>query len=152
MAHELFEALRKDHDSVKTLFSELERTDKEDLRKNLVTQLRQELVSHMESEERAVYPTLKNVQGAESDIRDSVSEHASAKEQLSILVDTDPADRSFQEKAMQLRELVEHHLDEEERKVFKDLREAKSEDELGRILDGFLDEKKRSLARSLEAH
>jgi hemerythrin superfamily protein len=149
MGHELFASLRGDHDTVRTILSRFTSCRTIEERKNLIGQLRQELLPHMDGEERAVYPSILDQPETRQDAVRSIQEHREARRLLEAAAGADPAEPGFDTMIEALRRAVEEHVREEEGRLFGDLERMKTEDELGRILDGFLDEKRNTL-RSLD--
>jgi hemerythrin superfamily protein len=135
MASDLMGEIHKDHQEVSQIFKKLEQAGDAAQRKTLLQQLKDELVPHMKAEEKTVYPSLRD--DAKEDVQHALEEHQEADEQMQLLLGTDPMDASFTEKVMQLKDMVEHHVQEEESKVFKDLKQFKSQDELGKLLQDF---------------
>lgn len=112
------EILKQDHQEVKQLFSQIEKGgDKQ----KLFSQLQEELKLHMEVEEKFLYPALEKQQ--ESEIKEktleSYEEHHTAKMVLQELGKVSPTNERWKAKVSVLKELIDHHVEEEEKMLFK---------------------------------
>jgi hemerythrin-like domain-containing protein len=105
--------LEKQHRQIESLFKKLER-GKADA-SSLVTELANDLVSHMVIEEELFYPAAKAVD--RSMVLESIEEHAIAAYALQRLIAADPADASFPAKVAVLKELILQHVEEEEHRL-----------------------------------
>jgi len=106
--------LEKQHRKVEGIFKKLE-SGKGDL-KALVTELSHDLIAHMIIEQELFYPAVKKVK--EDLVLESFEEHAIARFALGRLIKTEPDDESFQARVVALKELIEHHVKEEEEDLF----------------------------------
>jgi hemerythrin-like domain-containing protein len=73
---------------------------------------------------------------------EGLEEHHAAEMVLKELLALDPGDERFKAKATVLKEMIEHHIKEEEDKIFDDL-ESKNKGELDEIFSQFEEEKER---------
>ena len=117
---DIFEAIRKDHDTQRSLLDKLVQThgDTEE-RKKIFSSLKEELVAHAVAEERIFYTPLMKTDLTQSKCRHSIAEHNEIDEMVETLDDLDPSSPQWLVKAKHLQELVEHHLDEEEHEMFQ---------------------------------
>jgi hemerythrin superfamily protein len=139
MAMDAIQLLKKDHEKVKALLSELadttERATKK--RQDLLKTLHTELKAHTTIEEEIFYPAFKKA-GAEKDddkmFFEAKEEHR-AVDQLVLpdLVKTDTSSAAFAGRVKVLKELVEHHAEEEEKEMFPRARKLLSTDRLKEI-------------------
>ncbi|MCH2555738.1 MAG: hemerythrin domain-containing protein [Alcanivorax sp.] len=116
----LFEALRQDHDTQRTLLELLVKThgDSEG-REELFAKVKQELTAHTAAEERALYVPMMEQDLTQEKARHSVAEHHEIDELVEELESTDFSSPGWLATAKKLRHLVTHHLDEEEQEVFQ---------------------------------
>ena len=116
----IFEALREDHEKQRTLLDLLTKThgDSEG-RDELFERLKSELQRHSAAEERHFYVPLFDNDLTQEKARHSVSEHHEMDELIAELEDADRSSSGWVATAKKLRELVTHHLDEEEQEVFQ---------------------------------
>ena len=106
--------LEEQHTEVKALFAQLEKGVANP--RPLMTKLADSLAAHMVIEQEIFYPA---VMGASPDlVRESYEEHAIARFALKRLMATRPDDPSFKARVTALRELIEHHVGEEEDDLF----------------------------------
>ena len=131
----IFEALRDDHETQRTLASILVETHGDsDGRREIFDKLRRELQAHAAAEERYFYVPLMESDTTQEQARHSVAEHKELDDYVEQLEGYDMSAPQWLLTARQLAERLVHHLDEEEVEVFP---------VAGRVLS---DEEKASLA------
>lgn len=116
----IFEALRKDHDTQRDIVDKLVETsgDSEE-RDELFQAIKKELKSHAAAEERCFYiPLMKHDMTLEKS-RHSVAEHHEIDEMIEKLEETDYSSPGWLVEAKNLQHRVHHHLEEEEQEVFQ---------------------------------
>lgn len=132
--------LKEDHKTVRKLLSELEKTTARGvkIRTELLDKIGTELRVHAQIEEEIFYPALKAAGQKGDDDKmffEAQEEHRAAGELvLPDLERTDPATECFGGRAKVLKEMVEHHADEEEKEMFpraRELMDASQLQELG---------------------
>ncbi len=144
MPEKLFDAIRKDHHEVKGIFEKMLHAKKFELREELIEKLQSEIVPHMRAEEKALYTTLReDCSECREDVLESFEEHHAARLILNELQELSPDDERFLAKTMVLKEIVEHHMKEEEGKLFEDIRHAMDEKKGEQVLQQFMQEKER---------
>ncbi|GHJ91397.1 hemerythrin [Streptomyces sp. NE5-10] len=118
--------LRDDHKTVEKLFKEFERAGDDTARKReIADEVIRELTVHAWIEERVFYPAAREAAPETTDhILESVEEHHAVAWMLSELEGFDPADERFDAKMTVLMENVRHHVEEEEKDWFPDVRKA----------------------------
>jgi iron-sulfur cluster repair protein YtfE (RIC family) len=128
---DLYQMLIQDHRAVDDLFDKIENSEKNaiETRQRLVEKLREELELHAQVEERIVYPAFKKHEGVRDFIDESQKEHGEIKRTLQILGRMSPEAADWTERLDQLESAVEHHVREEEEKVFPAARKEIGEDE-----------------------
>jgi hemerythrin superfamily protein len=128
---DILDTLKKEHDEVQELLAGLVDSNKAAERKSLLKQVKAALVPHTKAEEKIVYDAViavrvtkdrgdKNqVDGAEGYL-----EHALASQTLLKLDKITPATSAeFTATAKVLKELVDHHIQEEERNIWSDVKD-----------------------------
>lgn len=135
MAQNAIELLESDHKKVKELLSQLAEstTRAEKKRRELLDKIEQELKVHTHIEEEIFYPAFKAAGNSEHKKMyfEALEEHRAVDELvLPDLKKTDPTSEKFSGRAKVLKELVEHHADEEEKEMFKAARKAMSRKQL----------------------
>lgn len=130
------ELLKADHDKVRGLFEELTGTTTraEKTRMQLLEKIRLELDVHTTIEEEIFYPAFREAASKSDDkemIFEALEEHRAAGELvLPDLLETEVTSEKFSGRAKVLKELVEHHADEEEKEMFKRARELFDREQL----------------------
>jgi len=120
--------LTADHREVKGLFrhyQKLVQADSEDDQKHpIAQQICLMLTIHAQIEEEIFYPAARDAI-KEPDLVDEASvEHASAKDLIAQLEASDPSNDLFDAKVKVLGEYIDHHVSEEETKLFPQARKA----------------------------
>ena len=113
--------LKKQHKNVKSLFKRLEATDDARMRRPLLTEIARNLAGHTTIEEEIFYPAVRALESrkAEKMVLEAYEEHHVVKLVLAELPRVNPEDERFEAKMTVLAELVEHHVEEEEKEMFK---------------------------------
>ncbi|MBZ9593850.1 MULTISPECIES: hemerythrin domain-containing protein [Streptomyces] len=133
--------LRDDHKTVEKLFKQFEKTEDEDTgeRRRIADQVIEELTVHAWIEEQIFYPAAREAAPDTTDhILESIEEHHAVVWMLSEIKGMDPSDERFKAKMSVLMENVRHHVEEEEKDWFPDVRKAMGRNrltELGRQLE-----------------
>ena len=132
--------LKKQHKEVKGLFKKIEKTENERERRQLMEQITTALEGHTTIEEEMFYPALREVETkkAEEMVNEAYEEHHVVKLVLAELPNVDPSDERFEAKMTVLSELIEHHVEEEEKEMFKLARKL-DEDELDELGDRMME-------------
>ena len=113
--------LKKQHRHVKGLFKQLEKTEDGEGRRELMNEVAQALKIHTQVEEEIFYPAVAELgtQKAREMVMEAVEEHNVVDLVLAELPKVDPEDDRFAAKMTVLKELIEHHVEEEESEMFK---------------------------------
>lgn len=132
------ELLKADHKKVKELLTELGETTPRAVKKraDLLSQIRVNLKAHTTIEEEIFYPAFKKAGGKEEAkmYYEALEEHRAAGDLvLPDLLNTAADSEQFSGRAKVLKELVEHHVKEEEEEMFKDAKKLLSKDELNEL-------------------
>jgi hypothetical protein len=128
--------LKRDHDKVKKLLTELESTTErgEKTRAELFSTIKGELTVHEIIEEEIFYPALKSHPKAKDIVLEGYEEHHVVDLLMGELENLDVTDETWGAKALVMKENVEHHIEEEEGEMFKQARQvfdAQELDDLG---------------------
>lgn len=108
------------------------------IRSELLVKLERELTHHMTLEEEIFYPCFKGAVDRKKDKRiffEAKEEHRVAEKVLRDLLHADVASLAFGAKAKVLKELVEHHIEEEEKEMFPLAEQMMEKDELRELGD-----------------
>lgn len=144
-------SLKADHTKVKRLLSQLEATTERStkMREELVRQLEMEIKVHAKLEEEIFYPAFKHAATKKEDKElffEANEEHHVADMVLPELKATSPKSEHFGAKAKVLKELIEHHIKEEETEMFVRARALMSDEELRELGDKMLKRKETLVA------
>jgi hemerythrin superfamily protein len=123
--------LKEDHDKVKRVLEEGETTTErgEKTRTELFTRLKTMLTAHEAMEEEVLYPALKAHPKAKDLTLEAYEEHHVVDLVLEELEKTPVTDEQWGAKWTVAKENIEHHIEEEEGEMFRDIREIFSSDE-----------------------
>lgn len=137
----IFEALRKDHDTQRELAAKLIEThgDSEE-RQQLFDTLKEELAAHAAAEERYFYIPLMKDDATQEKSRHSVAEHHELDEFVEKLEETDMSSAGWLTTAKDLAHRLEHHLDEEEQEVFQMAGKVLSDDQKTALAHDYTEE------------
>jgi hemerythrin superfamily protein len=124
--------LKSQHREVEALFAKLDKAKDADAKDDLFTQIADKLAVHATIEEHHFYPAVK-AKRTEDILLEALEEHLGIKRVLADLLETDPADESFDAKCKVLEEQVEHHVEEEETDLFPKVQKLLSKDQLDAI-------------------
>ncbi|MBJ6748779.1 hemerythrin domain-containing protein [Geomonas anaerohicana] len=122
----IFDVLKQDHEKARYLFDKAEKAGKKDIAslQKLFSQLEEELELHMEGEERFFYSVLEQNEEMRDKVLQAFEEHQVAKTLLGTFQSLAVDDERWMAKLQVLSEIVEHHMQEEEKEVFKLARKA----------------------------
>ncbi len=127
----VFEILKQDHQKVSGIFQQLEQSGGS--REQLFTQLNQELSIHAQVEETVFYPALREYEETRELVPEAIEEHAEVKQMLAQLQAMPKTGGEFDSMLTELRESVEHHVEEEESEMFEAARAALSQQQLDEL-------------------
>ena len=141
--------LKKDHQTVRQLLARLEKTTERSdrQREELLNQIENEVKVHTTIEEEIFYPAYKDAVRSKSDKElyfEAIEEHHVVDLVMPEIKSTDPRAEEFAAKAKVLKDLIEHHAEEEEKEMFPKARKAMNAVEL-RELGQELQQRKRQL-------
>ena len=144
--------LTEDHRKVRKLLDDLSKTTNRAAKKraDLLAKIAAELEAHTAIEEEIFYPAFKEAgQKSEDDkmFFEAMEEHRAAGDLvLPDLLKTDVGSEQFGGRAKVLKELVEHHADEEEKQMFPRARKLLGKQALKDLRDE-LEARKKELLR-----
>jgi hemerythrin superfamily protein len=129
---DILDTLKKEHDEVKDLMENLSDAETPAQRRSLVQKIKAALVPHTKAEEKVVYDAVIALRDkdAQMDGHEGYLEHEWAAKTLQRLEGiTNASSPEHKAAGKVLKELVEHHIDEEERNVWKDVKEHFSDED-----------------------
>ncbi len=132
---DILETLKREHEEVKSLLAELQDAGSANERRELVRNIKAALVPHTKAEEKVVYDAIiaTSEEEAQADGFEGYLEHEWASKTLERLEAAEPTSAEHKAAAKVLKDLVEHHIEEEEDNVWRDVREHFDEEERMRM-------------------
>jgi hemerythrin superfamily protein len=131
------ELLKTDHETVSGLFKSFEaakKSESEDEKQQIVARICEELEAHAAVEEELFYPAVESRaqedEKAEESVKEAHEEHALVKGLVAELSGMSGDDGQFEAKVKVLKDLVEHHVEEEEGTMMPRARKLLSSEEL----------------------
>jgi hypothetical protein len=108
--------LKQDHRNVEELFAQFEKASGDGRKQKLAEEICLELSVHATIEEEIFYPAC---QGKVDDdlLKESYVEHDGAKLLIAEILAGEPSDEFYDSKVTVLQEQIEHHVEEEEKRM-----------------------------------
>lgn len=120
--------LEQQHREVEDLFEQFENTDEAKKKKAIFQQIAEKLTIHAKLEEKFLYPVGRAVD--EDVTLESYEEHDLVKALIRKIQKTRVNDEFYDARVTVLKEIVEHHVEEEEEEYFPKLEKELSEEQL----------------------
>ena len=108
--------LKEDHRTVEELFSKFEKASGTGRKRELATEICAELSIHAQIEEEIFYPACEG-KVEEDLLKEAYVEHDGAKLLISQILTGEPSDEFYDAKVKVLQEQIEHHVEEEEKRL-----------------------------------
>ncbi|HTZ37849.1 MAG TPA: hemerythrin domain-containing protein [Stellaceae bacterium] len=143
---DILDTLRQEHRDVAELLDRMVESGSGAERKKLLASIKAALVPHLRAEEKVVYDAVLALRGKEqkTHAEEGFIEHALGDKTLQQLGRLEDAmSPEFSAGAKVLKELVEHHVEEEEKNVWSDVEDNFSDEERIAMNKKFLAAKKR---------
>jgi hemerythrin superfamily protein len=139
------EVLIQDHQEALQLATRIEQTEDAGQAGELFARLREAVVRHARAEERVVYAALEDSGDEEAGelAREAAVEHELVDVLFERMLRMRSGGDNWKARACVVRELLEHHVDEEESEAFAKLGELFEDEELERMADRFEEAKGR---------
>ncbi|RJG06718.1 hemerythrin domain-containing protein [Noviherbaspirillum cavernae] len=127
--HDVLDLLSEDHKNVRKMFDQFEKmkeSEKADgeMKQSLIEHACAELTIHAQVEEEIFYPAMRNAIDDMAMLDEAEVEHAAAKQLITELSSMQPDDALYDAKFTVLGEYIKHHIDEEEKEMFKKARKS----------------------------
>lgn len=144
--HDVVALILRDHRTMEDLFRRMRSVEAD--RAAALREFAGLLIAHARAEESEVYPALRRFKNIDDDeVEHGEEEHDEGNEALLDLLETeDVGSDEWDEKLENLVELVNHHLDEEERTILNGARENVSDERRAELGVAFTEERARQLA------
>ena len=128
---DIYGVIKDDHDKARHLLDALDETkdDEAEKRARRFAEFKVELMMHQHVEESVFYNTLKNEEETRDDALEAINEHHVVDTLLEELDDMPKDGDEWRAKFGVLKELVEHHMREEEEEFFESARKVLDADQ-----------------------
>ncbi|ASQ46136.1 hemerythrin domain-containing protein [Legionella clemsonensis] len=124
---DIYEYLKMDHAKVSHLFELFEKSDILERQQQIVSLISKELLVHAHSEQETFYNYLAQHSATKELAEHGKKEHIEIEEQIGSL--NEKSGKNWQQAVSKLKEIVDHHVREEEGKIFEKAKEVISEKE-----------------------
>ena len=108
--------LKSDHRMAEDLFQQFEKARTADRKRDIATKVCDALRVHAQIEEEIFYPAFIEASGDEDTHHEAIIEHDGAKKLIAEIESSGPDDDYFDARVTVLREMVKHHVKEEEQR------------------------------------
>ncbi|NLC32522.1 MAG: hemerythrin domain-containing protein [Clostridiales bacterium] len=138
--------MKKEHDEFRDLIKKIEEASGES-KKSLFETLKMDVSAHHKAEESVLFPDVKKKSDEDGKdiVLEMVEEHHLGSYQMGLLERTSADNETWDAKFAVLKEVLTHHMDEEEKDLFKQAKKVLSNDELTAMYEPF--EKKEEAAK-----
>src|SRR3982751_4061770 len=142
--------LKQDHRTVEELFEKFEKASGTQSKQKLAEEICLELSVHAQIEEEIFYPACEG-KVDEDLLKESYVEHDGAKLLIAEIINGGPGDEFYDAKVKVLQEEIEHHVEEEEKRMEGLFAQARKADLDMDVLGQELAARKSELAESYKA-
>ena len=145
MHKEFFELIHKDHEFFRNILGQLKQTQgtESKRREELFTKFKLEIEPHTKAEETVFYPPLQENNEFYDDVLESIEEHHVISLILGELDLMSKQGDQWRAKLRVGKEVVEHHILDEEDKIFGAASKILSREQMQAVLKDFVREKER---------
>jgi hemerythrin superfamily protein len=142
---DILDTLQAEHDEVQELLKKLVDSDNAREQKQLVEKVKRALVPHTKAEEKVVYDAVLALRGKDAKIdgNEGYIEHGLADQTLKKLDKLTANSPEFAAAAKVLKELIDHHVQEEERNIWAQVKDNFSSEQREQMNRDFLAAKKK---------
>lgn len=146
--------IKEEHDEFRELMKEIE-SAKGKKKKDLFRELYAKLHGHHEAEEKVVFPlVLEEVKKEDKEVvREMIEEHSLGQYQFKVIEKTEVEDDTWDAKFMVLKEVLEHHMEEEEKEFITLAKKVIPKEKREELLEEFekvLEKKKKEKEKELK--
>lgn len=125
--------LKKDHEQLRFLFSKVRETESDSEKLKYYRDIEELLAVHTHIEETIFYPAAKEKEKLEDIVKEGIQEHHVTDLLIGEIKNLVDESSVFDPKLKVLMEGVEHHIEEEEKEMFPDVRSEFSEIEISEL-------------------
>jgi hemerythrin superfamily protein len=141
---DIFDVITCDHEKVSKILDQMEQTSGKAAkrRETLLENLRTNLLPHLYAEEQYFYQVLLDESSEKEPMYEALEEHRAAKTVLSDMEEVSFDDPRWPARLKVLKELITHHIEEEESQIFEIAREIMDEERAASAAQRFKELKK----------
>lgn len=143
----IYRRLAEEHGEVSALMTRIASSSDSSSRRELFDKLRKELLAHSHAEQQEFYSVLENHSETRSIASHSVAEHGEIELLLERLTTSDPSTKAWSEEFERLKQTVDHHVEEEEGKLFPQAKDVLTKDQAREIEHRFAQAKSGEMRR-----
>lgn len=134
----IYDILKKEHEEVKAMLTELiSLKENDEYRFVLVEEIKNALLPHSRAEEATFYNTIRAVDADKSIVAHGYKEHMEAESLLRLLQVKDKTNLDWKATARKLQSALDHHIAEEEGKIFTEAQKIFTNEEAESIGEAF---------------
>lgn len=128
---DVLEEIKNEHEKFRDLIQKIENETGES-KKSLFETLKMDVTAHHKAEEAVLFPDVKSKSDEEGKdiVLEMIEEHNLGTYQMSLLDRTSVDNDTWDAKFSVLKEVLTHHMDEEEKELFKQAKKVLTQDEL----------------------
>ncbi len=115
----IFTYLKKDHRKVSNLLEQITASPESTKNMSILEDIVKELTLHAETEQATFYKSLAKMAKAKKEITYAKEEHKAIKKSMRKVLDLEQNTPNWYIAFGELKAIVEHHVEEEETKIFK---------------------------------
>ena len=145
---DIYHILKKEHEEVKEMLEQAIKSKESGGGEDLFSEIQSTLSAHMEGEEKVFYPRLEDEEESRDKVLESYEEHHVAKGVLKELLRMSQQDDRWFAKLSVMKELIDHHVQEEERNIFRLARNVLDKEEAEEVGNEYLEKKERLMQKS----
>lgn len=131
----IVEEIKKEHDEIRDHILQIE--NNEEKAAELFKELTVFTLAHHESEEHVVFPVLSRKKDVKETKDSLIAEHAAARRTMQYLLALPGDDKMWTAHFHVVKDLIYHHVEEEENELFEILREEMNEKEMEELYKKF---------------
>jgi hemerythrin-like domain-containing protein len=131
----IYDILIKEHNTIADLFQQVLR----DNSRETLLKIKAETDPHMAGEEKLFYPELERKKELSELVSHALEEHDEARSIMSELESMKEGDKNWTSKIKELKETIEHHVEEEESEVFDKAQKVISQKKAEEIAKQYLE-------------
>ena len=126
---DIYDYLKLDHEHVKKLFKQFEDSNLLERKKQIAYLITQELLVHAHSEQETFYKALKKFELTKDDALHGQEEHKEIEDQIILVLKSKEFNAAWIKQVENLKDIVEHHIKDEEGPMFTQAKEVLSKEE-----------------------